>query len=583
MAVNTETIKKILKTPVAKIIIAVLALAVVLAGSYGVFIVPHGTVARGVSAGGIKLGGMTKDEALAALSENVKEENVQITVCTASGAERSFSASDTELVRDAEKTVDTVYQIGRDGSFFENMGTLLSLLFSPEDFGYEYSVNEEKLGGILFELGASEIGEMKKYILEFGEGTVTVSKGTAGQSRDVSEEISVFLKEAGTGKTRILIEFKESQPPEPDVDSLFDEIYIAPQNAQYRIDGGRLEFTQEVTGRQIDKIEAGEKMVQLRTGGKITLNLIPLTPEITVEALNAQLFNYTLGEYTTDYSSSSRSRKRNVELAAAKINGIILLPGEEFSYNNIVGPRSAANGFKEASVYSNGETVMGLGGGVCQVSSTLYCAVLYSGLATTERRNHSMTVDYVPKGQDATVSYGTIDYKFKNDTQYPVKVLASANGSKVNVSIRGTKPEVERTIKVINNVVSVKSPTVTETPDPTLPTGNKDVISKGKTGYTVESKRVFYENGIEVKSEKLERSVYRMVPSTVAIGTMVPEAMPTASPAAADGGAEATASPESAPASAEVTEVQPLQTEAPASTSAPAAENSAAPAQTEGE
>ncbi len=525
-----DKVKIFLKKPIAWVVIGILAAVLIFAGFYGIFVLPHGTVAKGVTAGGVDLGGMSLSRAQAALLANKTQEAEKLTIYTASGVERSFTSEDIELLCDAEKTAQMAYDIGRNGTFFENMGTLLSLFFSPKDYGYEYSANEEKLGGILYELGVTENGELKNYVLDFGEGTVTVQPGIAGQSHDLSKEIEQFISGAEKGEDRILINFQKTQPPEPDIDSLFDEIYIAPQNARYEIKDGGVEFFADSTGRQIDKIEAGTLIGNLKNGEPVTLQLVTLLPDVTLEALNAQLFNHTLGEYSTEYAASNRNRSKNVELAASKINGVILAPGQEFSYNNIVGPRTVANGFKEAPVYENGETVQGLGGGVCQVSSTLYCAVLYSGLETTKRQNHSMTVGYVPKGQDATVSYGTIDYKFRNNTEFPVKILASAGKGKVTISISGTKPNVERTVKITNTVIETKAPTVTETPDPTLMTGNKKVVSKGKTGYTVESVRTFYENGIEVKTEKLNRSVYRMVPSKVAIGTKVPEPLPTLEP-----------------------------------------------------
>ena len=195
------------------------------------------------------------------------------------------------------------------------------------------------------------------------------------------------------------------------------------------------------------------------------------------------------------------------------------MPNEEFSYNSVVGKRTAENGFKEAPVFENGETVQGMGGGVCQVSSTLYSAVLYADLPVLERQNHSMTVSYVPKGQDATVAYGSIDFRFKNNIKGPIKISAKTGGKTVEMSIWGAKPEKEKKVEIINSVVETKAPTVEEVTEPTLKLGERKVISNGKTGYTVATTRKVYENGKEVKSEKMTSSKYKMIPTKVAVGS----------------------------------------------------------------
>ena len=136
--------------------------------------------------------------------------------------------------------------------------------------------------------------------------------------------------------------------------------------------------------------------------------------------------------------SGTSVRKNNVKLSGDKCNGVILLPGEEFSYNNVVGKRTKENGFGEAAAYLNGETVQEVGGGICQTSSTLYNAVLYANLKITERTNHTFVSGYVPIGRDATVSWGGPDFKFKNDQAYPIKIIASYENSRLTTKILGT-------------------------------------------------------------------------------------------------------------------------------------------------
>ena len=256
----------------------------------------------------------------------------------------------------------------------------------------------------------------------------------------------------------------------------------------------------------------------------VTLSLLTIEPKVTEASINSDLFGAVLGKYTTSYATSSSNRCHNVELAAKKIDGTILMPNEEFSYNNIVGQRTAANGFKEAPVFENGETVQGMGGGVCQVSSTLYSAVLYADLPVLERQSHSLTVSYVPKGQDATVAYGSIDFRFKNDTKGPIKVSAKTGGKAIEISIWGAKPEKEKKVEIINTVTGTSAPTMQEIPDAGMKAGERKTLSQGKTGYTVSTVRKVYVDGKEVKAEKMPVSRYKMVPTKVAVGSAVVEA-----------------------------------------------------------
>ena len=164
----------------------------------------------------------------------------------------------------------------------------------------------------------------------------------------------------------------------------------------------------------------------------INAKLIKDSPKISMDDL--KLINHKVSTYTTTYGSGN-SRGSNVENAANKIDDLLLMPGEEFSYENAVGPVIASNGYKYAPVISNGKLVDGIGGGVCQVSSTLYNTQLNAGILPTERRNHSKAVGYVPRGLDATLASGSIDYKFKNTYEYPLVINTKAINGKLTIEI----------------------------------------------------------------------------------------------------------------------------------------------------
>ena len=192
----------------------------------------------------------------------------------------------------------------------------------------------------------------------------------------------------------------------------------------------------------------GLEVVRLKRNAEGVVKLGMLKPgtyreltkaEVTKADLEPLLFRDVLGSTTTYYNGGQAGRTTNVRLACNSIDGTILNPGEEFSYNDIVGERTASRGFRSAIIFSNGSEVDGLGGGVCQVSSTVYMAVLRADLKVTERYNHQFQISYTPISQDAAVYWGSKDFKFVNDTPYPIKVVASSGGGTLTVKLYGTK------------------------------------------------------------------------------------------------------------------------------------------------
>ncbi|MBR4172774.1 MAG: VanW family protein [Clostridia bacterium] len=512
--------KKTSKNRVWIIIASIMGAIIILAGGAFAALNPGSRIARGVHIEGINVGGKTVEKAKELITPEKSFEGQEFTLKdSVSGAETSFSADVVSLTYDIDKTTQEAYKIGRGEGLIADAANLVRLVFSPIDIPYSFGYDKEGLQKILYDFGVSVNGEQMNYALEFGEGIVKVKRGASGQDKDVEDLENAFFEAIKKGENIVTLTLETKEAPVSTAESLYDEIYIEPKDAAYEIANGKMTVTPEVLGREIDKNEAIEQIEKIKNGGEAVLKLITLEPKVTEASINADLFGTVLGKFSTSYATSSKNRSDNVELAARKIDGIILMPNEEFSYNGVVGKRTAANGFKEAPVFENGETVQGMGGGVCQVSSTLYSAVLYSDLPVLERKSHSLTVSYVPKGQDATVAYGSIDFRFKNDTKGPIKISAKTGGKTIEMAIWGAKPEKEKKVEIINSVVETKSPSVEEVADPTLKSGDRKVISNGKTGYTVATTRKVFVDGKEVKSEKMTASKYKMVPTKVAVGS----------------------------------------------------------------
>lgn len=503
-------------------LIIVCAIVLLLAGFLG-YIYPGERIASGVYIHGTNIGRMSKKEAEEKVGRNIDCSDKIFILTDVSGQKTSFSGKDIMLSCDFTKTIEEAYGIGRSGSFLDNIVTLSRICFKPYNMGYRHSFDRALLEKVIYDFGVSVNGEVCDYTLEFADDIVTVSPGREGQKKDVSLVCDLVAEAIDREDMNISIQLEKEQPQAPFETGLVDYIYRAPVDATYTVQDGAISITDEVYGISVNPEEVKEKITALTVGEPITLALTKVNPAVTKKDLYNQLFNHTLGSYTSRYSVSNKSRTDNVVLASNMINGIILAPGDEFSYNKTLGPRTAQRGFKEAQIYANGEKIMGLGGGICQVSSTLYSAVLLSDLEVTERRSHSMTVDYVPKGQDATVSYGSIDFKFRNDTQSPIRINSTASGGVLTVSISGTVPQNEKTVKIVNNIVEVINKTTEEIPDSTLSKGERKTTDVGKIGYVVDTYKKVYENGVEVKNQYMGKSRYRMVPQKVRVGTVESE------------------------------------------------------------
>ena len=284
----------------------------------------------------------------------------------------------------------------------------------------------------------------------------------------------------------------------------------------------------EQYGAKYDLDDSISAFNKAKEGKEFEVKAKAIVPSITKEDLEKNLFKDVLGEYTTTVNGSS-VRKNNVRLAGEKCN-VILLPGEEFSYNKTVGKRTKENGFGEAGAYLNGETVQEVGGGVCQTSSTLYNAVVLSNLEVTERTNHTYISSYVPIGRDATVSWGGPDFKFKNNRDYPIKIEVSYANNKLTCKIIGTNVDGSYVKFTSERTGDVAYNTKYEN-DATIPEGQQVTKQAGSNGGRAVSYRLVYDKDGKLLSKKKEaKSYYKGHEAIIAVGTMKVEQVPETTP-----------------------------------------------------
>lgn len=250
-------------------------------------------------------------------------------------------------------------------------------------------------------------------------------------------------------------------------------------------------------------------------------------PNIT--AADLAYLEVVLGSFSTPYSASKVDRTHNLGLAIRAINGEVVMPGETFSANAAIGPRDESRGFREAPIFVNGEITPSTGGGICQIATTIYNAALLAGLPVVERHHHSMPVPYADAGRDATVYWGQLDLRFRNDTGSPLVVLASMSGSRVYVRIVGKRTAKKQVRVERGDVSSIPFETI-EKPDPTLEEGKRKVQEKGRKGVKVTVYRVIVQDDGSEKRETLHTDTYRPYKETVLVGKKKPEVKPDVLP-----------------------------------------------------
>ncbi|MBS1705950.1 MAG: VanW family protein [Armatimonadetes bacterium] len=279
-----------------------------------------------------------------------------------------------------------------------------------------------------------------------------------------------------------------------------------PRPAELKWDGKKVTYIPEATSMTLD-VERYKELAKTaaETEAPIELPMIEAPKSISDEVLRS--IKYPIGSYTTSFPNN-RNRVQNITVASQKINGKILMPGDVFSYNETVGQRTVEAGFKEAPVIVNGKKEPGVGGGICQVSTTLYNAALLGDLKIVERTNHSMPVAYVPVGRDATVNWGTTDLKFKNSYDFPIAVVATQKPGQITMTILGAQKQDGLEVTIERSSVRYGGTRSETHYDSSLPAGRTVVEHGGSPARTVSTWRVVKRNGKVVRRESLGTSYY---------------------------------------------------------------------------
>ena len=468
---------------------------------------------------GIAVGGMTVEQASQALAAELPEQ--VMTLHCGGNPVKSGWPSDSlppvtlgELGYTEERCgaiAQRLFDQQKSCGFFSQGSRFLSALFSStgetvSDEDMDASVFQEQVTRLARELAL----EPQDTTYSIGENSISITKAVNGRSVKedaLAEALIHAIRTYGTqGELIAYISFAHFNPWNLTAQAIHDEVAAEMKNAGY--DPETKSITPERLGAEFD-VDAAQKALDAAAPGETVE--IPATieyPRVTAEQLKGVLFRDVLGEARTKVGGTA-ARISNVKLSASSINGYVMNTGDVFSYNGVVGKRTAANGYQPAPAYVKGETVDEIGGGICQTSSTLYLACLRGNLEITERHAHRYIPAYIAAGMDATVSWGGPDYKFTNDTDYPIKIVTSYEGGYLTVKVLGTNAT-GITAKMTNEKLSTTDFQVVYEDDPTLAPGTEKVKTTPYTGSKWKTYRNLYDaNGKLISSTYEDTSDYK--------------------------------------------------------------------------
>ena len=443
MAVRRERRRKL---KITLIIMLVLLIVLGTGVTVAAYLVSHSsTNFPNVYVDGVFVGEMDTQQTMEALRESGWEETSAIALKVTLMDAVSFDVDQVQsgARHTMQQAADAAYAFGHGGNWFKNLADYVICHFRPVDVNeaslvynrdYVLSMIDKGIEDLNAALGSGD------YEVDEENSVLRMVKGAGQLEFDKEAFATLIFTALEADKTELSYSEVTSQPKAPDFQAIFDKLSAEPADAYYS-DDNRFTVTPHVVGCDFDVEEAKDIWTAAELAKTVEIPLEIVYPEVTTEYLEGLLFRDQLGFSATYYPNSVDNRISNLNKAADAINGIILYPGDVFSYNETLGQRTLEAGFLPAGAYENGEVVEEVGGGICQISSTLYSAMLYGyKLTTVERYPHYFPVDYLEKGYDATVSWPSPDFKFRNDRDFPIKIVCyyDNNARGVAVEIWGT-------------------------------------------------------------------------------------------------------------------------------------------------
>ena len=516
----------------SKILIALVIVCFVAAGGLGAYLyffsgVTPGLILNNVTVLDVHIGGMSKEDAIAALNSAFAQDYctkpMTVTVLDKS---IQITAQDAGLSLDTEGAVEEAYGFGRTGNQanrkLQQMQALAGTL--PVDvtpyLSMDVTAIEQSLNSLISQfpdapvhdswevtgeapnLNAEEVPESAQMLI--------VHMGSRGYEIDDEKLLQQVLDAYRSNAFHVKADFEILEPYSINLQNVYDELCSVP--VEPVMDKETFEVQPHAYGYTFDLNAAMATQANTAEGNSFGISFTYIAPSETKASLESILFRDVLGTYTAYAASDPANRDVNLKLSCQAINDTVLMPGEIFSYNPALGERTPEAGWKQADGYVGSETVKEYGGGICQASSCLYLSALLADLEIVERVNHGFISAYMPYGMDATVSWGGPEFRFKNTTEYPLRIEAWSSGGAVTVRLMGTDTK-DYYIKMTYDILETDPyETVEQEFEEDNEKGYKDgdVVTSGYTGYKIRTYRCKYDKETKkfISSEVEATSTY---------------------------------------------------------------------------
>lgn len=508
------------KVIIISIIIAVvLILTIIFCTIFSLINMNSTKMIQGVKINNTDIAGLTRQEATQKMQEEINKKNTSKIKLVKDEFNSEISIEQLEVNYNIENAIEEAFLVGRSGNIFSNNFEILGSKTKGRNIELNIEYNSEKLNQIIDEINGGIPGAIKDNSYYIEESNLIITKGTDGKSIN-REELSNKVKE-NIAKLSVLDEqidlpVEDTKVKAIDIEKIYNEIHTEAKDAYYTKDP----FTvyPHVTGVDFAiSLDEAKNMLQ-EEKQEYVIPLKITVPNITTDKIGSEAFPDMLSTFTTRYDGGNVDRTTNLRKAVNKINGMVIMPGQTFSYNATLGQRSIAAGYREAKVYQGGKVIDGIGGGICQISSTLYNSVVFANLEIVARRNHGFVPSYLGAGRDATVVYGATDFKFKNTRKYPIKIVASVKNGIARVDIYGIKEETEYKIDIQTSITETIPFKTTYIDDPSLPVGKEVVEQKGQNGCKSVAYKVMSLNGKVVSRTLLSSDTYNAMEKLIRRG-----------------------------------------------------------------
>lgn len=469
-------------------LLAIIILLIILFLGFTYFNYKNTNIVSGISIKNVDISGLSKEQAKEKIQNYINEKLPENIGLRHNDFETSIPLSALNINFDIASSIEEAYNIGKSGNIIQNSLSAIKVYFSNIDIEPTFSLDDNQLNTMLDDISSKLPDTVIESSYYIDGKNLVITKGSEGNIVNTNL-MATYIKNGILNlnlKNRNLeISTLTKQPSKIDIEKIHKEIYKECKNAYYTQNPFAVYPSENGLDFAISMDDA-KNILEEENKDEYIIPLKILYPSVTTNMIGTEAFPDLLSTYSTKYSAGNTGRTTNLQLAASKINGTVLMPGETFSYNQVVGARTIAAGYKEAPIYVSGQVVDGLGGGICQITSTLYNAVLYANLQIVERSNHQFVPSYVTASRDATVVYGSIDFKFKNNREYPIKLVCSVSGGLATFQIFGLKSNNEYNVEIYSRVTG----------------------SSSNSTYS-EAYRILKQNGQVVKNELLSKDTYK--------------------------------------------------------------------------